>query len=185
MQFKKHLVYEIILGEKTQTRRPIKPLEKLVMRDGLKTVLTASGRIKIQVGRDYATTYGRGKPCRWWHPERCDLLDYEAYLDILSVENPQLSLAGMGYKKLRRSITDIHVEDARHISFEDSVAEGFENELEFWDVWCGFYDPVAAKHLKDYHRYSHDIDSATEYLLTRPNDLYQAFAYTFHVKDEL
>ena len=183
MQFKKYLVDKIILGEKTETRRPIKLLERLVMRDGLKTVLTASGRIKMQVGRDYAITYGRGKPCRWWHPERMELLDYETYLDILSIENPQLSLSGMGYKKLRIIITDISVEDVRYISPEDSVAEGFENELGFWKVWCGFYDPVALKRIKSADRSWELQTSVKEYLLTRPNDLYQAFAYTFNVKE--
>ena len=183
MQFKKELVDKIILGEKTETRRPIKPLERFVIRDGLRTVLTASGRIKLQFGRDYAITYGRGKPCRLWHPERCDLLDYEGYLDILSVGNPQSSLAGMGYKKLRIVITDIHVEDVRYISFEDSVAEGFVNELGFWDVWCGFYDTFALKRIKSTDRSWELWTSVKEYLLTRPNDLYQAFAYTFKVKE--
>ena len=173
MQFKKYLVDKIILGEKTETRRPIKLLERLVMRDGLKTVLTASGRIKMQVGRDYAITYGRGKPCRWWHPERCELLAYEIFQDS---EDDWLDVDGYG--KLHITCTDISVEDVRYISPEDSVAEGFEDQIGFWKVWCGFYDKPAFKHVE-----FETVDKMSQYLMTRPDDLYQAFAYTFNVKE--
>lgn len=178
MLFKDDLAQKIVKGAKTQTRRPIKGA-KLIIIDGKKTVLLPSGRIKMQVGRDYAVQYGRGRPTRWWHPERCELLSYDTYLDILSIMNPQLSLEEMDFKPLRIKILDIWSEHVAEISHSDSVREGFAGEKWFWQTWCGFYDEKA---LAELDAPSHQgIGVFRDYLQTRSESQYRAFAYEFEV----
>jgi hypothetical protein len=65
MQFTPENCALVAAGLKTQTRRVKKPNERLVIRDGKKTVeyQRADGRwiVKYQVGRTYAYSPGRGK----------------------------------------------------------------------------------------------------------------------------
>lgn len=61
MQFKPDLAEKSVKGEKTQTRREVKPWEWLsVLPNGSKAVFHR-GRIKWQVGKTYAIQPGRGK----------------------------------------------------------------------------------------------------------------------------
>lgn len=173
MLFKKELAEKILTGEKTQTRRPVKAGEELVERDGLLTVLDAHGRMKMQVGRDYAVQYGRGKPCRWWHTKDYKLLPYEVYLEwVNTIENYETELRLVGYKLMRIRVTDIRREDVRTINLHDSIAEGFFDHIGFLDVWARFYDKPALKIPEWY---------LAKNLMTRPHELYQAWAYTFEL----
>lgn len=61
--FKPELIEKIFAGEKTQTRRPVKPGEYHVCDDdgSIIEVYGANGRLKYKIGRDYAIVPGRGK----------------------------------------------------------------------------------------------------------------------------
>ena len=49
---------------------------------------------------------------------------------------------GRGKRQVARiRILKIRREDVRLISLGDAKAEGFCNEPEFFQTWCGFYDP--------------------------------------------
>jgi hypothetical protein len=184
--FKEYLAEKIITDEKTQTRRPKKEGDQLCIHDGKKTVVSHYGtdkqRIKMQVGRNYAIQYGRGKPCRWWMAETYlgnpELMSYEQFLKMSNYPSPwEWILEDEGWKKLRYTITDIRNVDVRNISWHDSIAEGFENPIGFWKTWCKFYDPTA-------HEWSQFIGSnntVATCLKSRPDNLYQAWAYDFEV----
>lgn len=188
--FKEYLIEKIIIGEKTQTRRLRKKGDGLFIVDDKKTILlnvnANNERIKYQVGRNYAIQYGRGKPCRWWMTESYlgnpELMPYEQFLQMSNYPTPwEWILEDEGWKKLRYTITDIRSVDVRNISLKNSIAEGFESQIGFWKVWAKFYDPAAHNYLKDFHRYSDDIESAYKYLLMSPDKLYHAWALDFEV----
>jgi hypothetical protein len=141
MLFKEELAHRIHERKKRQTRRPTKAGEKLVEINGLKTVLHANGRIKWQVGREYAVQYGYGLPTRLCHPTE-GLMSYEFYSDSIAKHGKSfLKIADhMGWEPFRIRLSDIRFEDVRTISYADSVEEGFSGNDEFLVTWCGFYD---------------------------------------------
>lgn len=179
LQFKPELAEKIMAGKKTQTRRPFKQGDSLV--NGRLMRLTKSGKTRTQwqEGHVYAVQPGRSKK-------------------------------GIGLIKL----TAMEFIDARHISHEDALAEGFTSRLEFLKVWAGFYDKaVTLEKLAD-GRWSLIINqrdttlkqklwgmkvkvagvcvevTASETVILgqlklRPNDLYQGWALTFHVVEEV
>lgn len=169
--FKPELLQKILDADKTQTRRPAKDGEQLITLDGLKMVLSYSGRIKYQVGRDYACTYGRGKPtARWAYSEAGQnklLLSWDEYCNWK--DHPDFDEK---YPLTRIRITDIRQQDVREISREDAIAEGFFDTLGFLETWCTFYDEMAL---------SHDFWFEKFRLAQRPDHLYNGFAYTFQL----
>lgn len=72
-------------GSKTQTRRPVKPGEYAIMSiaDPTKifSVIGANGRLKWQVGKDYAIQPGRGQKARGRTPPLTEIR-YERLRDI-------------------------------------------------------------------------------------------------------
>jgi hypothetical protein len=78
-------------------------------------------------------------------------------------------------------ITNIKIEDVRNISHEDVLAEGFESRSEFLHVWCTFYDFKARGDQTDYLIWerSQSLYSVHDWLKTRPDELYQAYAISF------
>lgn len=163
MIFKPELIEKIVRGEKFQTRRPVKDGEVLDMPlPGLKRVMQ-NGRIKYGTGRDYAVVPGRGKPGVCWQPE----------LQVWRETGPD-NRCDDESKMLRICVLDIRREDVRLISLEDAKAEGFENRIGFWETWCGFYDPSVAVNIGT-------AFEAQVLLRRRPDELYQAWAYTFGV----
>jgi hypothetical protein len=110
MQFKPELAQKILKGEKTQTRRTVKPGERLVnLKEGGKFVIWRKDtglaslvhkRIKWQTGQSYSIQPGRGKP-------------------------------GLG----RFLLLDIRRELVRDISEEDAIAEGFNSISKFLEAF--------------------------------------------------
>lgn len=140
MQFKWELTQLIIAGQKTQTRRPVKENERLEIINGKKTVLQ-NGRIKWQVGRDYAITYGRGKPTVWYYPDtylgKPEAVPYDTIRQLCYGQD--YVLEDEGARPLRIKLLDIHREAICDISHADTIAEGFHAKTEFWQVWHDFY----------------------------------------------
>lgn len=174
MQFQDTLIEKIITGEKTQTRRLVKPGEKLVIRNGWKTVLLPSGRIKWQVGRDYAVQNGRGKPCVRWLPDQPESGFFNGNEYIPHSQT------------LRITLLDIREEDARSISHLDSLEEGVGDlapKYAFLNTWAKFYDPTIAF---DIWATEYDLnlpDHCPLWLWDRPDDRYLAFPLTFKIKE--
>jgi hypothetical protein len=182
------LAYQIALGNKTQTRRPRKPGDKLIAIDGIKRVVSASGKLKHAVGSIRTVQYAYGKPCRWWHPEERHLLTFDGYLlHINHWENNALGidyedvLSREGFERLLIEITDIHAEDVRDISAEDAIAEACDGNSRygFLKKWSSFYDATVLS--------QHDpLDTSTLFkvLKSRPAKKYDGFAYTFRIHSE-
>lgn len=148
-----HTLPKVLSGEKTQTRRIVKPRDRYDDRRMIghpPAVFTVSRHgidpapiVKWQVGQTYAAQPGRGKPA-----------------------------------VARMRITDIRREDVRRISEADVTAEGFENIGDFWFLWINMHDPEYL----DTYRYAKDCDYLDEYgFYDRPAARYDAWAITFEL----
>lgn len=115
-----HTIDKVLSGEKTQTRRRVKP-NHVCWADSydengateitdVRVVIDESrpGRKIYEVGKTYAVQPARGKPA-----------------------------------VARIRITDIRREDVRNISDEDALAEGFGDRESFLELWVEMHDPSA------------------------------------------
>jgi hypothetical protein len=178
--FKTELIDKIVCGEKTQTRRPVKDGEVLRQQehflDGWKPVgVLQHGRAKVMVGRDYAVVPGRGQAGIFWHPEKKVTITKDAYAMVLF----RVGSLADGFMPLRIRVLDIRREDVRKISLNDAIDEGFDTRNEFWEVWCGFYDKPALEIIAAHK--PHNVIVQAGLLQERPDELYQAWAYTFEI----
>lgn len=189
MLFKPELIEKIVTGGKTQTRRPVKNGEVLRQIEnphgGYKPVgVYQNNRAKMLIGRDYAVQPGRGKAGALFIPNTgalcfpgdagyAEMYEARHHVTLETVFAPP----GEGYEFLRIQVLNIRCEDVRKISHADALAEGFKGRIEFWRVWCEFYDPaiavICAKGAYDSYVRG-DLNK-------RPDELYQAWAYTFEV----
>jgi hypothetical protein len=176
MLFKWELIEKIVCGKKTQTRRPVKKGEIFAGDESVVMVAHKGGlRDKIAVGRDYAVQPGRGKYGVLWHPDTKATITRDAHELVVSQVGDALT---DGFVPLRIRVLSIRREDVRKISHNDAVAEGFsKGRMDFWKTWCGFYDPRILDLL---NAEAYDSD-ARALLNKRPDDRYQAWAYTFEV----
>lgn len=124
---------------------------------------------------------------RWWHYEDAEkmvpaLMPYDLYQLNRRVLGARW-LDGFevgGYRPLQIMLTDIRSEDVRDISYEDSIAEGFNTCIEFLQTWAGFYDAGAVSILAN----DGWSDAQKHVLISdRPDHLYQAWAYTFEIAE--
>ena len=150
---------EILSGQKTQTRRVVKPGEFVYQHgnqnpDGPSAILSVSTlvdspekhafteRIKWAVGRTYAVVPKRGKPGVWWKvsdgiPYAKSPIDWSikaGFEDFYPVN----ILNGMihdGWQPLRIRITAIRRERLQDISEADAKAEGVGNVEEYRALW--------------------------------------------------
>ena len=183
MIFSKHSIDAIVAGRKTQARRIWKPIyfacgasnrgyaARLRPNSTQRiTAIETGHRYVAQVGHTYAVQPGRNKAGVWWWPELREWFDgggTGVYPD--------------GFVPLRIRITDIRREDAREISREDALAEGFTGvalKYDFLHVWCGMHDKAAQGHILET-----DTDSLLPpmWLNERPAERYDCVAYTFEV----
>ena len=130
---------EIVRGQKTQTRRLVKEWDYFEYgipdydtgERKIFAVFSANagnGRLKWQVGQDYAVTPGRGKPgvlCNsdddWMIPE-ARMLDPQ-YGAMVRDDHGRWHVAD-GWTPLRIRITAIRQERLQDITEEDAIAEG-------------------------------------------------------------
>lgn len=167
MLFRPELLELILSGDKTQTRRVVKPGEQIVddatSPDVPVAILDARGRVKWRVGQTYALQPGRGK-------------------------------AGIGTRiRVKRLALDC---DVRNIHIDHVRAEGFPNREEFLTTWMAINDHSAqmvwhpaymfAKeewiwyaNRRWYH--SSQGDDADAYLMSRPAARYRAWVLEFEV----
>lgn len=112
MLFKSELIEKIKAGDKTQTRRPVKPGQEFVVdhRNGDSIVSgRPSNRTLYRVGQDYAVQPGRGKP-------------QVARILITWIQ--------------RQRLGDISEDDARCEGFPGSAAF-----IDYWTKLYGVFDP--------------------------------------------
>jgi hypothetical protein len=172
MLFKPELIEKIVHGKKTQTRRPVKAGESLRQIEnphgGYKPLgVYQNNRAKMLIGRDYAVQPGSAKPGVCWN----------AKFQVWRETGPNNRVDDVS-QMLRIRILDIWREDVRDISHHNAVAEGFSTgRVGFWRTWCGFYDPAIVPMLTNS---IYDSNARAE-LRKRPDELYQAWAYTFEV----
>lgn len=156
MNFKPELLAKVLDREKTQTRRPVKPGQH-------PGVITDASLEFIPVGNGYG-----------------DILNVHTLAGrmVYEVGKDYAACPGRGkHQQGRIRILDIREEDVRTICSEDVIAEGFQDVLEFFKVWCGFYDPLAYKFLCAVN----DPLRVDDLLSDRPDHLYQAWALTFEL----
>lgn len=164
MYFKQ--IDEIVSGAKTETRRVCKLGEKLTYSgpgywrtdepapgwDA--TVLTAKGRIKWMIGRDYAVSPGRGKPGVW-----SDGKHWRIPTPLWTKRDFEIA-THTGWQPLRIRLLSIRREPLQAISEEDAIAEGCLGTIiyteetnhgevlevltprdEYRDLWCDINGP--------------------------------------------
>lgn len=112
-----HTWEKVLTGEKTQTRRLVKPDQ------WIETVYYDAPQMYVYTG-------GSQRRC--------------VYGTFHSVLYPKTYAVqpGRGQKAVGRiRITHIRREDVRNISEEDARAEGFTDIDDFLETWCGMHDP--------------------------------------------
>lgn len=169
MLFKPELIEKIMAGEKTETRRVVKPNEVHVgimpgarfSRSISQTITLEDGRIvpqriKWQVGRDYAICPGRGKKG-------------VGRIEVLGLgENQDVRLIGDGAAK----------------------AEGFDGVNAFLSIWIHINDHSAQAcwdeqktrwiwHTARRWHHSDEGDDFAAYLMARPAERYHAWVIEF------
>lgn len=174
MLFKPFLITKIIAGQKTQTRRLVKPGNTTSVWDSeIVAVYTPNGRQRFAAGQNLAVCPGRGKPGVFVAGLRTT---EGVELHLVNEDSPQLYQAIA--VPLRIRITKICREDVRNISEEDARAEGFQDRGDFWHTWVEMHD----SRFYPTFRYAIDTDQLREYeFWNRPDRLYDAWALTFEV----
>jgi hypothetical protein len=149
MIFKPGLIDAILSGQKTQTRRLVKPGEEAILwRMGSEGDYTlrevaalharpdASGlRVysKWQVGRDYAVVPKRGQPGVWWRSEPLPMGWKPPW--TAGYEKIQAALTEDGFRPLRIRITGIRREALQSITEADALAEGVDSVEAYRALW--------------------------------------------------
>lgn len=181
---------KIVRGEKTQTRRIVKPHQLIGHDDSYVATYKVYGYHAIDcvgqpsyfnghterqvyvVGKTYAVQPGRTRPGVWWHPGRPEDGWYDS-------SHPPVGAP------LRIRITAIRREDVRNISEDDARAEGYADTPHFWLVWCQMHDPKLYFPLEKPGRFadfvSRTVDELRAILKQRPAHLYDAWALEFSI----
>jgi hypothetical protein len=168
-----HTWEKVIAGEKTQTRRIVKPGQRLV-----------------EEFYDW--------PFRHVYDNN-DRLVYATYTPLNIATGRYAVMPARGVRGLRKvadiEITRIRREDIREISEADAIAEGFAlcPEYSFWRTWCKMHDVSVVGQLDAEFEYwenpgNYHPDNAPSLnglcrgvLRLRPAELYTAWALDFRV----
>ena len=148
----KYTWLKVVDGTKTQTRRLVKPGEKLMQMErysgGYTPLWVENAKQKrvYTVGTYFAVQPDRGR----------------------------VALA-------RAFLTDIRREDVRNISDEDVKAEGYAQIDEFFKAWCAMHDQPALREYDRRQQYAMDMSMRDFLIGKRPDNRYQAWVLTFHL----
>lgn len=186
MQFT-HTWQKVLSGEKTATRRIVKPDEYLARQSMFGPILPTvfiEGHPKWSVGKTYVVQPGRNHPALIYNPDHpCYGIDIippgDSHYEL--AKSGEWNYAGQGYIQARIRITGLRRCDVRNISAQDAQAEGFDSIKAFMDTWLKMHDPAACK------PFSTGIGTMGQpvlYLWTRPNERYQAWVIEFELVKE-
>ena len=124
-------VDEILSGQKTQTRRVVKPGEGMYEAS---LALTAAGNVKWAVGKTYAVVPKRGLPGVWWKRVGTVALTHNGMHEYHYPSNPDAAAIALpvtraelekrGFQPLRIRILAIRQERLQDITEADAKAEG-------------------------------------------------------------
>lgn len=160
-----HTWEKVLSGEKTQTRRIVKP------GDGFTTPLSL-GVIGKDAGRMITTVPNYSTPRPGFNNiySVCNgkRTVYQVNKDY--AVQPGRTKSGVA----RIQLTEIRREDVRNISDEDVAAEGFGiDKDDFLEVWCQMHDPGVLPYYTAMYRRG--------WLESQPSERYQAWALTFRL----
>lgn len=154
-----HTWEKVISGEKTQTRRIVKPKE-FSNEWGLGGENDETIN-EVLMPRTKVDKYGMTLP-----------------RNVYLLGKTYAVQPGRGKKQIARiRLKCIRLEDVREISDEDVKAEGFKSKTAFWSVWCKMHD-------KDTWDSQYELirpDFVKGYIAHRPTEQYQAWVLTFEV----
>jgi len=135
-------VDEILSGQKTQTRRVVKPGEGMYEAS---LALTAAGNVKWAVGKTYAVVPKRGLPGVWWKRVGTVALTHNGMHEYHYPSNPDAAAIALpvtraelekrGFRPLRIRITAIRQERLQAITEADAKAEGVSSKGEYAKLW--------------------------------------------------
>lgn len=172
-----HTIDAVLSGRKTQTRRIVKPGD---FYDGHDEYVNENGITVVQFPGVYRWNKNNDGGSR----------------TVYAVGQTYAAQPGRGKASVARiRVLDIRRGDARQISDEDVVAEGFKDRNEFLHTWVGMHDKSAAWEF-DWGQVDYWINTGKrrelvgwatvqEIIASRPAARYDAWALTFElVKQE-
>ena len=132
----------ILSGQKTQTRRVVKPGEGMYEAS---LALTAAGNVKWAVGKTYAVVPKRGLPGVWWKMVGTVALTHNGMHEYHYPSNPDAAAIALpvtraelekrGFQPLRIRILAIRQERLQDITEADAKAEGVSGKGEYAKLW--------------------------------------------------
>ena len=133
---------EILSGQKTQTRRVVKPGEGMYEAS---LALTAAGNVKWAVGKTYAVVPKRGLPGVWWKMVGTVALTHNGMHEYHYPSNPDAAAIALpvtraelekrGFQPLRIRILAIRQERLQDITEADAKAEGVADVEAYRALW--------------------------------------------------
>ena len=133
---------EILSGQKTQTRRVVKPGEGMYEAS---LALTAAGNVKWAVGKTYAVVPKRGLPGVWWKRVGTVALTHNGMHEYHYPSNPDAAAIALpvtraelekrGFQPLRIRILAIRQERLQDITEADAKAEGVADVAAYRELW--------------------------------------------------
>ena len=133
---------EILSGQKTQTRRVVKPGEGMYEAS---LALTAAGNVKWAVGKTYAVVPKRGLPGVWWKRVGTVALTHNGMHEYHYPSNPDAAAIALpvtraelekrGFQPLRIRILAIRQERLQDITEADAKAEGVADVEAYRALW--------------------------------------------------
>ena len=133
---------EILSGQKTQTRRVVKPGEGMYEAS---LALTAAGNVKWAVWKTYAVVPKRGLPGVWWKRVGTVALTHNGMHEYHYPSNPDAAAIALpvtraelekrGFQPLRIRIVAIRREHLQVITEADALAEGVASVDTYRKLW--------------------------------------------------
>ena len=127
-------VKEILSGQKTQTRRECKSGEYMVWdSDRHRNCVEANGRIKWEIGRNYAVVPKRGEMSVFYNPQTLEIWPGDGF--GVTIQRKKKAAIRAGYVPLRIQITGLYCLPLHNITEEDALAEGVGSVAEYKELW--------------------------------------------------
>ncbi|MEL7232884.1 MAG: hypothetical protein AAGK74_00230 [Chloroflexota bacterium] len=158
-----HTYEKVLSGEKTQTRRLIKP------NDITSGVYDRNGYRLIRSGGPVRD----GIPYKVFHSDAPFTVRRKWIPGHTYKVQAARTEKGIGCIQ----VTGVRKEDVRNICWQDARAEGFYSQLGFWLTWCKIHDKSVLPLLEN----APNVPYAQSILLNSSHDCYQAWVIEFEL----